>query len=819
MRRPETTPARAAKKHMSKINTYTRQLARELTLEQAEAFLRQALPSSDIAQAGGDMPRRVAAQALKVRDWAPWGGSIPQDIFKAWVLFPRVNNEYWEEDRAWLWERVSPGLERLPMDQAALAVNYWCYQMATYRSTSPRTASPRAVINAGYGRCGEESTLTVSALRSVGIPARQAYVPRWAHCDDNHAWVEVWVEGAWHYMGACEPEPVLDSGWFTAAASKAMLVHTRCYGLFPQGERVEWVRDGAYEINRTGAYALARVLTVRVTCQGKPAAGVSVRFEVFNHGEFYAICEKVTGPAGTADLLTGLGELWIRGIQGGRWVCAKTDVRCQDSVELRLEDAVEWESQPTFFSLTPPAETRVQPTLLPGEALRAHKAKLAAAEGERKARLAACLTGHPLADRGLGNASQIMDFLNNPAFLQEDKESLLNSLPEKDFFDMTANTLADALAVALPFKGGWPSDIWRKYLLCPRVAWEMRLPIRSGLRAALPPDIRDASALWRHIAATVACRDMMPATVYPDSLTALRRGFTSPTGRDVLFVDACRCLGIPARLNPLTWEKEYWREDGFTAVEPQSGGEGALVLENGTGSPLAFGPSLGVTQVREGRDYSLRLLGQTLEDQLSIPVKAGRYHVNVATRQIDGAVEGWVIPVEVPAGGQVRLRVAPPPQRIADKLIWAELPPIRLTSGRASPLRLCPRGGMAAFVSPGEEPTEHFLNELVERAAWVNRRDYSVALMVNEPAALDDERIRRALAQLKRAKAYLCVDVQGLRAWRLLMRCGDARKPFCAAISRDGRGLFAFANYRVGTVDALMDILDCAQAHHDPQKE
>ena len=119
MRRPETTPARAAKKHMSKINTYTRQLARELTLEQAEAFLRQALPSSDIAQAGGDMPRRVAAQALKVRDWAPWGGSIPQDIFKAWVLFPRVNNEYWEEDRAWLWERVSPGLERLPMDQAA----------------------------------------------------------------------------------------------------------------------------------------------------------------------------------------------------------------------------------------------------------------------------------------------------------------------------------------------------------------------------------------------------------------------------------------------------------------------------------------------------------------------------------------------------------------------------------------------------------------------------------------------------------------------------------------------------------------------------
>ena len=64
--------------------------------------------------------------------------------------------------------------------------------------------------NSARGRCGEESTLAVSAMRSVGIPARQCYVPRWAHCDDNHAWVEVWADGDWHYLGACEPEPVLD---------------------------------------------------------------------------------------------------------------------------------------------------------------------------------------------------------------------------------------------------------------------------------------------------------------------------------------------------------------------------------------------------------------------------------------------------------------------------------------------------------------------------------------------------------------------------------------------------------------------------------
>lgn len=50
-------------------------------------------------------------------------------------------------------------------------------------------------MKTAYGRCGEESTFTVAALRSVGIPARQVYTPRWAHTDDNHAWVEAWVNG------------------------------------------------------------------------------------------------------------------------------------------------------------------------------------------------------------------------------------------------------------------------------------------------------------------------------------------------------------------------------------------------------------------------------------------------------------------------------------------------------------------------------------------------------------------------------------------------------------------------------------------------
>ncbi|MCK7531014.1 MAG: transglutaminase-like domain-containing protein [Marinilabiliales bacterium] len=44
-----------------------------------------------------------------------------------------------------------------------------------------RTSSPMATMLSARGRCGEESTFTVAALRTAGLPARQVYTPRWAH--------------------------------------------------------------------------------------------------------------------------------------------------------------------------------------------------------------------------------------------------------------------------------------------------------------------------------------------------------------------------------------------------------------------------------------------------------------------------------------------------------------------------------------------------------------------------------------------------------------------------------------------------------------
>ena len=597
-------------------------------LQEYVDFLRRALPEEDRIALPDAALERVARHAMTVREATPWGRSIPEWIFRDYVLFPRVNDEFPEAWHAPIWESLRARLAGLSMIEAALEVNVWCAEHATYQSTDNRTAGPLTVLRRGCGRCGEESTLLTAALRAAGIPARQMYSPRWAHCDDNHAWVEAWLDGGWHYMGACEPEPELDSGWFTAAASKAMLVHTRAFGEAPEGERVEREYGSFSIVNRTAAYARTRRVTVRVADGGCPLPGAAVRFELANMAELYPISEKITDARGEAELETGCGTLRIHATDGNRWLARTTDAerveidlkdgfsceekaaaeapqtqknrgkesdgtvcggadaqaggarerctargesealreeaagrggeqnapasrmasreRCtarSESEALREEaagrggeqnapasrmasrecctarsesealrfadeklradvssealqkrdaaarengDAAEDVLPPTErFVQRPPRETRIQPTVHSEAAARRHAEMLRRCERMRAARSAELASDDADLARARGNAGEIRAFVSDARFAQADKRALLSTLREKDLADTSAETLMDALEMALPVKTALPEAIWREAVLCPRIADEKLLPVRRALRHAL----------------------------------------------------------------------------------------------------------------------------------------------------------------------------------------------------------------------------------------------------------------------------------------------------------------------------------------------
>ena len=779
------------------------------TFQEAVDYLRAALPATDIAMHGDTLIQSVAGRALRIRKEAPWGTSIPRDVFLPYVLYPRVNNEYLENNTD-LFEQVLPLVNSLSMQEAALKVNLWCFEQATYRSTDNRTASPGAVIRAGFGRCGEESTLAVCALRSCGIPARQIYVPRWAHCDDNHAWVEVWIDGQWHFMGACEPETKLDIGWFIAAASKAMMVHTRCYGLIPQDERVEKKEAYSCVINRTAAYAPTCLLTVDVHTEGKPIRGALVRFLLCNEAEFAPICEKATDENGRCDLLTGFGGLMIEVIHQGRRLYRCIDLNQETKLSFDLKFASLLPTEPLRFSLVPPVESRMQ-TIFPSAASRKmHGAALQVAEQRRLARLDMSKESDPFVKRAASNAGEIRAFLADERFDTEDKIALLSTLSEKDFFDATHSMLADALLTAPAHKASFPLDVWMQYILCPRIAFEKRLPVRQALLAfpGVSP-LRTPKDVWTYAKNAVRLRPAVPDSLYPDSLTALHHGFTTEEGLHVLFVDLCRALGFPARLDMATGACEYFDHGVFISPEAPAQKKAELTLISPHGIKLPYGERLSIAKVDDKSTHTLFLRGITLKDSYTVPLDAGQYLITCVTRQIDGTVDGVSYPLTLNEGEAKSLSVDPPSDQLADHLLRVSLPPISTAGQDSAETRLdladfSGTGGILSFIAPGEEPSEHFLLELREKEKIIQNQRLRVTLIVETAKASALERLQG----LSFARIVISDDPEGLITWRSMLRCGDVRKPFSIAVDQKGTALFAYANYHVGSVETLLRILE-----------
>lgn len=775
-----------------------------LTLREQELleYLRQALPEADRISLKEEQLLKVIRHALRVRRETPWGDAIPEDIFRAFVVFPRINNEDPVFYHQPLWETLKPRIAGKSMHDAVIEINYWTAEVATYQSTDGRTANALTVIARAYGRCGEESVLLVSALRASGIPARQIYVPRWAHCDDNHAWVEAWIGGQWFYLGACEPEPVLNSGWFTSAASKAMLVHTHAYGMEPEGDRIENRVGNAAVINRIEAYAPARLLTVKVVRDGKPAPGLRVRFELANAGEFYAINTQTTDEEGAVRLLTGQGTLRVHVHDEKRYRAKMVNVAEQDTVRIDFSDAVDFVREQEAFVQRPPMESRIQPSEFSDEVFNAHRKRLARCDELRAAREAGFSTENHYYKNARGNFAQLKRFLDCERFAEADKTALLDTLREKDFVDFQAETLFDALETALPYRDRYPFEVWKEGVLCPRVHDEMLLPIRRKLRDALK-GLEDAQSVWKLLTQRIRICEMMPATLIPDLWAVWEKGRASRQVLDVLYVAAARSLGIAARLNPASDEKEFY-QDGWQALTPAKALSSRLVLVNGAESELIYSTHFSVALLEEGTFKTLEWFGEVLKDRMEIPVRSGQYRVTTCTRQIDGSIDGLLIPVEIGEGETVEVTVEMREDRTREKLLHEALPAVQTRQGVLPEIGV---PSVIALLDPGAEPTEHLLNELIEVKEELEGKNLKIALMIEEASQIENEKLRLVLETVKNVELYVAPDRAALLEWRRLLRAGDLRLPLAVAVNEKGEGLFAYTNYCVGSVRSLLKIV------------
>ncbi len=201
-------------------------------------------------------------------------------------------------------------------DDLVIELNLWTRQYMTFKPTSGRDMAPFDIMKrSNLGRCEEMQIFFISAARTVGIPARPAMTPLWAHTDNNHAWVEVFIDGNWSYLGAVEPAYEIDYAWFSASAARAIMIMASA--AFPDSSDIV-LREDRYSslVNSTpnydSEYIKSRSIEISTLDENRdPVPNAKIAVMVYNWGMLRPIHTSKTDDSGHLHLVTGKGSFFI----------------------------------------------------------------------------------------------------------------------------------------------------------------------------------------------------------------------------------------------------------------------------------------------------------------------------------------------------------------------------------------------------------------------------------------------------------------------------------------------------------------------------
>lgn len=729
----------------------------ELSAERRQAlqFLYAYMPLPDVIDYSGDYYLMNVDYALKARAEMPWGATVPDREFLHFVLPVRVNNENMDESRKVFYEELKERVKGLSMYDAVLEVNHWCHEKVTYTPSDSRTSSPLASVRTAYGRCGEESTFGVAALRSVGIPARQVYTPRWAHTDDNHAWVEAWVDGKWYFLGACEPEPVLNLGWFNAPASRGMLMHTNAFGNYNGPEEVVGRTACFTEINVTSNYAPVATTTVQVVDeQGNPVKA-TVEFKIYNYAEFYTAATKECDDNGCASLTTGHGDMIAWASKDGKFGYAKFSAGKDNNIKVVLDKGAGYTAS-LEMDIVPPVERNTVPELTP-EQVQRNTERFVYEDSIRNAYVATFPTADDaiqfasevgyasetivrLLAESRGNYETIISFLKSASKKDIDKAvGLLCAISQKDRRDVSSEVLNDHFAntPACGGNGAEEKKVYEQYVLNPRVSNEMLTPYKGFFAGVIPAD--DAAAYKAEPEKWVEwCRNNITIDtewnplllcMSPKGVWSLRT--TDTHSRDIFFVSAARSMGIAARIDEVTGKTQYvdnagkWCDVNFEAPADAVLSSAGKLQAHYAATPFLDNPRyyshFSISKIEDGQlvlqNYPENATWASLLRD-GADVDAGDYMVMSGTRLANGSVLANLNFIHVDAGKKsefpLAMRESKDELSVIGNFNSENLYYDSKSEQKRSILSSTGRGYyIIALIDPNSEPTNHFLRDVM----------------------------------------------------------------------------------------------------------
>ncbi|MDE7262865.1 MAG: hypothetical protein K2N78_12520, partial [Oscillospiraceae bacterium] len=397
--------------------------------------------------------------------------------------------------------------------------------------------------------------------------------------------------------------------------------------------------------------------------------------------------------------------------------------------------------------------------------------------------------------------------LKSPVYSPEE-ESVLATLPQKDRLDVDPEVLREALEVSRGYKNC--GELFWPYVVCPRVADEPLRPNRRFILDYFPQEQRDSFRKfpWKIQDYIRECVSFAPELEYSQLVTlpagVLKTRSGSPLSQKILFVSICRALGVPARLNPVDGKAEYWAGDGFRAVDAPA--ESCTVVLEYPDS-WQYRTDFAVAALEDSVYRTLRLSGPTFS------ARPGDYRITTVNRLPNGNQFASRYHFHLEPGEAKTVRLRKYQADLSQMLSSYTLEEFTVSSQDGRPVpgsELTRRKAVLLWLEEGAEPTEHILNELLERREDFLRLPVDIVFLVRGPAALENAKLRQVLAALPDARVCYDSFVPNVETIARRVYVDHEKLPLIVVTTKPLNAVYASSGYNVGSGDMILRICGIA---------
>jgi len=630
--------------------------------EQKEAmeFLLAWMPPSDL----GGLPAAVLIEnvELSIEAWrsSPWGAEIDPYIFHTYVLPHRVTQEPVQRWRRELMELTVPRVEGMTLTEAALEINRFAREWATYKPSSRRDQGPMTTMERGIGRCEEEMIFAICALRSAGVPARYCAVPCWTTSDGNHAWTEVFAgrEDGWRYLGSCEPAGCLDNAWFTGSARRTGVVLSAGYGEAPvppeYAEALYDQADGVTTLNSIGVYSDPGTLVLAfpngysfapLDEEGEPVEPPDAHVHCFNWGGAQPLVSQPLG----SEMLLGPGDYLVTTELDSMPWSGLVSVRAGERTMLDLMPGLSVLDDPVWLRYPMPPESdsrdcpiddddpvwlRHQRDIARNDLDRCRRSKLSPEWIEFLAgREEAAALAEQVELAGPRTSDWTSAILSTAGDTLEAAVDLLLEMDLKDFYEVDLEHLPNALGEVVRVRAiaaDVPDSLWNEQVLSPRLyfqegtmRWWTALPwVGAGDHIPGPEQLLDT--FRERVKEAESTR--LGAVATPEDTWS--SGHASTASARACLVGLLRRHGVPARAGM-----------GVDYVEAWSGGEWVRLVPFEEEEEEVDGPADDAEEPFEDESY----VSVSYYDQSEPLTNVETWRQTRLTRFLDGHFQTWYL--------------------------------------------------------------------------------------------------------------------------------------------------------------------------------